>query len=212
MPFRVIPVTSFAQNCTLVWCDRTGEAAVIDPGGDVDRIAQVVREEGVKVKKIWLTHGHVDHIGGVAALKAETGAEIEGPHEADQYWLDNLAGQARMFGFPRVDSFLPDRWLAHQETVKIGEKELKVIHCPGHTPGHVVFFDEESRWAQVGDVLFSGSIGRTDFPGGSYETLIDSIRNRLFPLGDDIVFVPGHGPQSTFGQERQSNPFVGDVD
>lgn len=211
MAFRVLPVTAFAQNCTLFWCEKTKEAAVIDPGGEVDRILEAAQADGLKITKIWVTHGHLDHVGGVAELQKKTKAIIEGPHEADRYWVENLSGQARMFGFPQSGDFQPDRWLSHGETVTLGEETLHVIHCPGHTPGHVVFYDEKSRWAQVGDVLFSGSIGRTDFPGGSYEALIESIRGRLFSLGDDVQFVPGHGPMSTFAEERRSNPFVGEI-
>lgn len=210
MQATIIPVTPFEQNCTLIWCEDTRAAAVIDPGGDLDRIQQAVAEAEVRLVKILLTHAHVDHAGGTAELAERENLPIEGPHRADQFWIDQLADQARMFGFPYVRAFTPDRWLEDGDEVTVGQITLQVRHCPGHTPGHVVFFEPESRLAFVGDVLFQGSIGRTDFPQGDYDTLIASIRERLWPLGDDVRFVPGHGPMSTFGDERRTNPFVGD--
>lgn len=211
MRVAVIPVTPFAQNCSVVWCERTGDGAVIDPGGDVDRILAMVREEGVKLAKILLTHAHIDHAGGTAELAQALRLPIEGPHIGDQFWIDGLPEQARMFGIANAGRFVPDRWLVDGDLVRVGDIEFEVRHCPGHTPGHVVFFCRAERLAFVGDVLFAGSIGRTDFPGGDYATLIRSIRNGLFPLGDDVKFVPGHGPMSTFGEERRSNPFASDA-
>lgn len=207
---RTLPVTPFQQNCSLVWCERTREAAFIDPGGELPRLLEAARREGVTVKQILLTHAHIDHAGGAGTLAREAGLPIVGPHQGDRFWIDQIDGQARMFGFPQAEAFEPTRWLVDGDTVRVGEVELDVRHCPGHTPGHVVFHDRESAVAFVGDVLFAGSIGRTDFPGGDFDTLIGSIRQRLWPMGDATVFVPGHGPESTFGAERRTNPFVAD--
>jgi len=208
MRYAIVPVTPFEQNCTLFWCEQTRQAAVIDPGGDVERILEALAKEGLTLSKILVTHGHIDHAGGVAELAERTGAPVEGPQREDQFWIEGMPQQSRMFGFPNVRSFEPSRWLEGGDTVTFGEVTLEVLHCPGHTPGHVVFFHPESRLAQVGDVLFQGSIGRTDFPKGNYDTLIDSIKSRLFPLGDDVAFIPGHGPMSTLGEERRHNPFL----
>lgn len=210
MPYQIIPVTPYAQNCSLVWCERTGAAALIDPGGDVDRLLAAVDQAGVRLEKLLLTHGHLDHVGGALELARGLGLPILGPHAADAFWLDALPRQAEMFGFPPAAAFTPDRWLEHGDHVELGETRLDVLHCPGHTPGHVVFFDAAARLAFVGDVLFRDSIGRTDFPRGNHADLIAAIRDRLFPLGDDVAFVPGHGPISTFGRERRLNPFVGE--
>jgi hydroxyacylglutathione hydrolase len=207
----IIPVTPFQQNCSLVWCDRTRAGAVIDPGGDLDQVLAAAKEADVRIEKILLTHAHIDHAGGTAELARQLHVPIEGPHPGDQFWIDQMAEQGRMFGFGRCDGFVPDRWLDEGDKVQVGELEFDVRHCPGHTPGHVVFFSSPERIAFVGDVLFAGSIGRTDFPGGDYDTLIHSIRDKLFVLGDDVRFVPGHGPMSTFGDERRSNPFAGDA-
>jgi len=210
MQIAVVPVTPFQQNCSVVWCERTRRAAVVDPGGDLEHIEQVLQQEGLTLEKIVLTHAHIDHAGATAELARRTGVPIEGPHEGDLFWIEQMPAQARMFGFAHGESFTPTRWLHDGDTVTVGEETLEVIHCPGHTPGHVVLFHRTGRFAIVGDVLFAGSIGRTDFPQGSHEQLLRSIRERLFPLGDDITFLPGHGPTSTFGEERAHNPFVGD--
>jgi len=206
----VVPVTPFVQNCSVIWCDVTGKGAVIDPGGDLDRILEVVKSNGVELEKILLTHAHIDHAGGTAELARRLSLPVEGPHPGDRFWIEQLPEQGAMFGVARSESFEPSRWLGQGDSVTVGDVTLEVRHCPGHTPGHVVFYEPGARLAFVGDVLFAGSIGRTDFPGGDYDTLIASIRDNLFPLGDDVRFVPGHGPMSTFGQERKTNPFVGD--
>ena len=206
----VVPVTPFVQNCSVIWCDATGKGAVIDPGGDLDRILEVVRSNGVELEKILLTHAHIDHAGGTAELARRLSLPVEGPHPGDRFWIEQLPEQGAMFGVARAESFEPTRWLDQGDSVTVGDVTFEVRHCPGHTPGHVVFYEPGARLAFVGDVLFAGSIGRTDFPGGDYDTLIRSIRDNLFPLGDDVRFVPGHGPMSTFGQERKTNPFVGD--
>jgi hydroxyacylglutathione hydrolase len=207
--YETIPVTAFQQNCSLIWCDLTGEAAVIDPGGEIERITAAAARHGVRITQILLTHAHIDHAGGAGKLSRQLGVPIVGPHRGDQFWIDALPQQGRMFGVAAGESFAPSRWLDDSDAVKVGETTLSVRHTPGHTPGHVVFHDAESRRAFVGDVLFAGGIGRTDFPGGDYDTLIASITGRLWPMGDDTVFVPGHGPESTFGRERRTNPFVG---
>ncbi|NMG27568.1 MBL fold metallo-hydrolase [Aromatoleum evansii] len=207
---RIVPVTPFEQNCSIVWCDKTMRGAVVDPGGDLERIRAMADKLGVTIEKLLITHGHIDHAGGTAKLARELGVPVEGPQEEDRFWIAGMPQQSKMFGFPDVESFEPDRWLHDGDTVTVGEETLRVIHTPGHTPGHVVFFHADARLAIVGDVLFAGSIGRTDFPKGDQATLIHSIREKLFPLGDDITFVPGHGPTSTFGDERKNNPYVGD--
>jgi hydroxyacylglutathione hydrolase len=210
MKFRVIPVTPFEQNCSLLWCEETHEGAVVDPGGDLPRIIDAARALGVRIVKILLTHGHIDHAGGTAELAAQLGVPVEGPQEEERFWIDQLPQQGQMFGFPRVEAFTPDRWLNDGDKVSFGNVSLDVLHCPGHTPGHVVFFNAQAKLAVVGDVLFQGSIGRTDFPRGDHDTLIRSIRGKLWPLGDDVAFIPGHGPMSTFGEERRNNPYVAD--
>lgn len=210
LEYRIIPVTPFAQNCSLLWCSDTRKAAVVDPGGDIPRIVAAIAAAGVEVDKILLTHGHIDHAGATAELARTLDVPIIGPQREERFWLDALEKQSKMFGFPPVESFEPDRWLEDGDTVKIGNNQLQVLHTPGHTPGHVVFFDTGSRLAVVGDVLFAGSIGRTDFPRGDHATLVAAIRDKLWPLGDDVRFIPGHGPQSTFGAERANNPYVGD--
>lgn len=210
MRYRVLPVTPFEQNCSLIWCAATGRAALIDPGGEADRLLAAAAAEGVTLERLLLTHGHLDHVGAALELSQRLDLPIEGPHAADAFWLRQLPEQAALFGFPPARPFEPHRWLADGDTVCLGEQTLEVIHCPGHTPGHVVFFHRTDRLAFVGDVLFRGSVGRTDFPLGDARALQASIRNRLFPLGDDVAFVPGHGPMSSFGVERQHNPYVGD--
>ena len=208
--YEIIPVTPFAQNCSLLWCDETRRGAVVDPGGDVPRILAAVERNGVELEKILVTHGHIDHAGAVAELADRLSLPIEGPQREDQFWIDGMPQQSRMFGFPVVRAFTPDRWLDNGDRVTFGKVELEVLHCPGHTPGHVVFFNAAGRLAIVGDVLFQGSIGRTDFPKGDYAALLASIRERLWPLGDDVAFIAGHGPMSTLGEERRSNPFCSD--
>lgn len=210
LKYRIIPVTPFQQNCSLIWCEKTRRAAVVDPGGDLEKIRAAVDEEGVKVEKILLTHAHIDHAGGTAELSKTLGIPVEGPQKEDNFWIVGLPQQAQMFGFPAPEVFTPDRWLEDGEQVTLGDQTLEVLHCPGHTPGHVVFYHRGSGLALVGDVLFHGSIGRTDFPKGDHTTLIRSIKEQLFPLGDEVAFIPGHGPMSTFGQERATNPFVSD--
>jgi hydroxyacylglutathione hydrolase len=210
MKVAIVPVTPFEQNCSVLVCERTLKAAIVDPGGDLDRIENALAQMGATAEKILLTHGHIDHCGGTAELAARLGIPVEGPQREDAFWIDQLPEQGRMFGFPRLAAFTPDRWLEQGDTVQFGEESMSVHFCPGHTPGHVVFFSADHRIAFVGDVLFQGSIGRTDFPRGDLDTLLMSITTRLWPLGDDVTFVPGHGPTSTFGEERRSNPYVGD--
>ncbi len=212
MRYVTVPVTPFQQNSTIVWCEQTKRGAVIDPGGDVDRLLKAVDDNGVELEKVLLTHGHLDHAGGANQIARARRIPIWGPQQADAFWLEGMAQQCRVFGLPETMSAVtPDRWLIAGEQVSVGETiTFDVLHCPGHTPGHIVFFEPKARLALVGDVLFAGSIGRTDFPGGDYDTLIRSIREQLFALGDDVTFIPGHGPQSTFGHERKSNPFVAD--
>ncbi len=206
----VIPVTAFQQNCSLLWCPETMRGAVVDPGGEIDRILEAAAAKGVNIERILVTHGHADHCGGVAALRTRLGVPVEGPHEADRFWIDQLTADSEEYGLEPSEPFEPDRWLVDGDTVSFGTVVLDVIHCPGHTPGHVVFHDAAQKIAAVGDVLFAGSIGRTDFPRGNHADLIASIRNKLWPLGDDVTFIPGHGPLSTFGKERRGNPYVGD--
>lgn len=210
MKVQIIPVTPFMQNCSVLVCEETMHAAVVDPGGDLDRIAQYIEDANAKIEKILVTHAHIDHAGGVAELAKRYQVPVEGPHREDKFWIDSLPQQGREFGFSGSAAFEPDRWLQEGDTVKVGNIVLEVHHCPGHTPGHVIFFQPDYKLAIVGDVLFKGSIGRTDFPRGDYQTLINSIRERLWPLGNDVQFIPGHGPVSTFGHERRTNPFVAD--
>jgi hydroxyacylglutathione hydrolase len=208
MRYTIIPVTPYEQNCTLLVCEQTRRAALVDPGGDLDILLETVKQQGVTLESILVTHGHLDHVGGVAALSKQLSLPIFGPHIEDEFWIQALPEQCRMFGFPKSDSFVPNRWLKDGDSVEVGNEKLQVIHCPGHTPGHVVFYSASANLAIVGDVLFKGSIGRTDFPKGDYQTLINSIQLKLWPLGKDVAFIPGHGPMSTFGEEMRSNPFV----
>jgi hydroxyacylglutathione hydrolase len=206
----IIPVTPFQQNCSLIWDEDGRRGAVVDPGGEIERVLAEADRRGLTLEKILLTHAHLDHCAGVADLAAARALPIEGPQREDRFWIEGLAQAAAQFGFPPARAFEPDRWLEQGDRVTVGGQALEVLHCPGHTPGHVVFFHRQERCAWVGDVLFAGSIGRTDFPRGDRDTLIRSIRERLFPLGDEVRFVPGHGPMSTFGAERRTNPFVAD--
>ena len=208
MKFITIPVTAFEQNCSIVWCDQTGVGAVIDPGGEPNAIAAEIHRHDIHLEKILITHPHIDHVGAAADLAERFSAVIEGPHKEDEFWIEALPQQAQMFNLPPARKFKPQRWLQDGDTVSFGNILLNVYHCPGHTPGHVVFFDEKHRVAFVGDALFRGSIGRTDFPRGDHAALLHSIHTRLLPLGDDVTFVPGHGPNSTFGLERRTNPFL----
>jgi hydroxyacylglutathione hydrolase len=209
MRAAIIPVTPLQQNCTLIWCTRTMRGAFTDPGGDLPKLKDALRQTGVTLEKILITHGHIDHCGEAGTLARELGVPIEGPHEADRFWISRLEDDGRSYGVNgRV--FEPDRWLTNGDTVTVGDLVLDVYHCPGHTPGHVVFHHAPSKVAIVGDVLFQGSIGRTDFPMGNHQDLLDAIVARLWPLGGDTAFVPGHGPMSTFAQERATNPYVAD--
>ncbi|MBN8961457.1 MAG: MBL fold metallo-hydrolase [Rhizobiales bacterium] len=207
----IIPVTPFQQNCLLLWCENSRRAVVFDPGGDVPTIVDAIRKVGVTVEQIWLTHGHIDHVGGAAELRDMLNVPIVGPHVDDKFLLDHVVESGASFGMTGVRNFAPDRWLNEGDKVALGEMTFEILHCPGHSPGSVVFFNRDMRFAHVGDVLFNGSVGRTDLPGGSHATLIQSITDKLLPLGDDVQFICGHGPGSTFGHERQTNPFLNDA-
>jgi glyoxylase-like metal-dependent hydrolase (beta-lactamase superfamily II) len=209
LKIAIVPVTPFEQNCSILVCQETQLAAITDPGGDLPKILDAIEKIGATPEKILLTHGHVDHCAAARRLANQLQIPVIGPQKEDSFWLEQLAIQSQRFGIPGGESFVPDRWLEDGDEVTVGKTVLKVIHCPGHTPGHVVFFSDEDRLAIVGDVLFAGSIGRTDFPRGDYDLLISSIREKLFVLGPDIAFIPGHGPTSTFGQEMKTNPYVG---
>ena len=204
----IIPVTLFQQNCMLLWDEATRQAVVIDPGGDVPLILEAIQKANVKVEQVWLTHGHIDHVGGAAELRDALKVEIIGPHQADDYLLDNVESSGANYGITGVRNFKPDRWLAEGDKVSVGGLSFDILHCPGHSPGSVVFYSKDMKFAHVGDVLFAGSVGRTDLPGGSHETLINSIMTKLIPLGDDVGFICGHGPGSSIGQERMTNPFL----
>lgn len=206
----VVPVTPFQQNCSVIWCDETMKGAVVDPGGEIEKILATAEENDIEIEKILITHGHLDHASATKPLSEQLGVPIEGPHKDETFWIDRLPQDCAEYGFPPAEPFEPTRWLDDGDQVTVGNITMDVYHCPGHTPGHVVFVEPDQKVAFVGDVIFQGSIGRTDFPKGNHADLITSIREKLFPLGDEIVFVPGHGPLSTFGDERRSNPFVGD--
>ena len=208
LQYLTVPVTRFQQNCSIVWCDATKEAALIDAGGDIAVLLAQIAELGLTLKALWVTHAHIDHAGGVGELAKTYALPIIGPHPGDQFWIDGLAQQSVSFGFAPAQPFTPTRWLHDGDTVQIGHETLNVRHCPGHTPGHVVFHAPQIERVFVGDVLFAGSIGRTDFPQGDHDQLISSITQRLWPMGNETVFIPGHGPESTLGRERRTNPYV----
>ena len=208
LQYLTIPVTPFQQNCSIVWCDATKEAALIDAGGDIPVLLAQIAKLGLTLKALWVTHAHIDHAGGVGELANTYALPIIGPHPGDQFWIDGLAQQSVSFGFAPAQPFTPTRWLHDGDTVQIGHETLNVRHCPGHTPGHVVFHAPQIERVFVGDVLFAGSIGRTDFPQGDHDQLISSITQRLWPMGNETVFIPGHGPESTLGRERRTNPYV----
>jgi len=207
---QIVPVTSFSQNCSIIWCDETMEGAFVDPGGDADKLVAAVEQLGINVTKILLTHGHLDHAGGSQDLKEKWDLPIIGPHVDDKFWLDGIEDHAAQYGMSGLRCCTPDEWLKDGDEIIVGNETLSVLHTPGHTPGHVVLYNKANKVAFVGDVLFQGSIGRTDFPKGNMDDLIVSITSKLWPLGNEVTFVPGHGPLSTFGAERQNNPFVGD--
>jgi hydroxyacylglutathione hydrolase len=204
----VVPVTPFQQNCTVLWCNNTKRAVVIDPGGDLPDIERAIARAGVEVDKIWLTHGHIDHVGGAADLKARLKVPIEGPHRADLFLLQRVRESGLSYGMLNASNVTPERWLEDGDRVEIGELTFDVLHCPGHSPGSVVYFNPDERLAIVGDVLFAGSIGRSDLPGGDHGQLLKSITDKLLPLGDDVAIISGHGPTSTIGRERATNPFL----
>lgn len=208
LQYRIIPVTPFQQNCSLLWCDQTRDAVLVDPGGEIQKLMAAVEDEGVNLTAVWLTHGHLDHVGACAQLKKEFNLPIIGPHPDDQFLLDAMAMQCEMFGFPPVDKFLPDQWLDESSTLSLGNEQFSVLHTPGHTPGHIVLQHVPQQLLWVGDVLFNGSIGRTDFPRGNHQQLIKSITDKLMTLDDSYRFIPGHGPESTIGAERLGNLFL----
>lgn len=208
MQYHIVPVTDLEQNCTLLWCEHTDEAIITDPGGDIDLILQQIRKLDIHPVEILLTHGHFDHVGGALELAKLLSVSITGPHLGDMFWFQNLEQQTRMFGLNyKIQNFTPNRWLQAKDKIKFGDEILEVLHCPGHTPGHVVYFNRQDQLAIVGDVLFKNGIGRTDLPYGNYDALMRSITEQLWPLGDAVRFIPGHGPMSSFGEERLHSPF-----
>ncbi len=211
MRYQIIPVTPFKQNCTVFWNEETKKGGIVDPGGDLALLNKFIDEQGIEIEKILVTHGHLDHAGSVKAMADERNIPIIGPHKDDKFWIDGMPEAAAQYGFPEALAFEPDQRLEHGDKVTVADVDFDVVHCPGHTPGHVVFVQSDDKVAMVGDVLFQGSIGRTDFPKGNYQQLIDSITQRLWPLGLDITFIPGHGPTSTFEAEKKTNPFVSDA-
>ncbi|MGE5511525.1 MAG: MBL fold metallo-hydrolase [Bacteroidota bacterium] len=204
----IVPVTPFQQNCTLIWDTASKVGALVDPGGDVDRIKAAIAQTGITIEKILLTHGHIDHAGGAAEMREALGVKIEGPHQADRFLMEGLEAQAANYGLVGLRNVTSDRWLVEGDEVTVAGHRFSILHCPGHSPGSVVYVNEPHRVALVGDVLFRGSIGRSDFPYGDHDALISAIKTKLLPLGDDIAFICGHGPTSTFGDERRSNPFL----
>jgi len=211
LDLRLIPVTPFQQNCSLLWDTVSMAGVLVDPGGEADKLMQATKDLGITLKEIWLTHGHLDHAGGAEDIRSELDIPVIGPHKADQFWMDDIEKHWANYGHEGMGkNIVPDRYLEDGETLSLSDVEFNVVHTPGHTPGHVVIYNQNLKIAFVGDVLFRGSIGRTDFPQGNHQDLLDSITTKLWPLGTDMRFVPGHGPMSTFGAERADNPFVGD--
>lgn len=208
MGYRTLPVTAFEQNCSIAWCDETRKAVIVDPGGDEERIIAAVESEVVEPVMVALTHGHLDHVGGTARIARHFGVPVIGPHPDDRFWIEALQQQVAMFGFPPVEDFMPDRWLQDGDSLDYGNQQLQVRLCPGHTPGHVVFYNAGEKVVFVGDVIFRGSIGRTDFPRGNHRQLLDSIRRQIFTLDEEVTLVPGHGPNTSVGVEKTTNPFV----
>ncbi|MBS9431096.1 MBL fold metallo-hydrolase [Photorhabdus hainanensis] len=210
MKYQIIPVTAFMQNCTLIWNEESKEAAIVDPGGEAEKLIAEIERRGLKLTQILLTHGHFDHVGATVEVAKYFNVPIYGPHQEDAFWIEGLQAQSRMFGIEECPSFEPDRWLNEGDELRVGGVDLSVLHCPGHTPGHVVFVNHADKLIYMGDVLFKGGVGRSDFPRGNHQQLINSIKDKLLPLGDDYEFIPGHGPMSTLGYERQTNPFLQD--
>ncbi|MGV8924509.1 MAG: MBL fold metallo-hydrolase [Ewingella sp.] len=210
MKYHLIPVTAFSQNCSVIWCSKTKQAAIVDPGGEAEKIISEVAKLGVTVSQILLTHGHLDHVGGAAQVAKHYNVPIVGPQKEDLFLLESLPTQSQMFGLEYCAPLVPNTWLEEGDEVRVGEASLSILHCPGHTPGHIVFINDRSRLAVSGDVIFSGGVGRSDFPRGDHQALIHSIKTKLLPLGDDMAFIPGHGPMSDFGHERKTNPFLQD--
>jgi len=210
MKYQIIPVTDFAQNCSIIWCESTHKAAIIDPGGDIDLLIDFINQNQLSLEKILLTHGHLDHVGATAELKKRYQIPIIGPHKDVEFLINALDLQSQMFNFPTVEHFSPDQWLKQDDQITVGNIQLDVLHCPGHTPGHVVLIEQTQQLAFVGDVLFKGAIGRTDFPRGNHQQILQSIKHQLWTKNPDTAFVPGHGSMSTFAEERKSNPYVAD--